>query len=189
MGRIWIWSVILSLAAALATGRAEEMATSMFAAGGEAVSLVLTLTASMTLWSGLLEILSATGDLGRLGRLTGRMAAPLFGGVRDEACWEAMGTNLTANILGLGNAATPAGILAAQRLSQLGEPGLRALGVLLVLNNAGLQLIPSTVMALRQAAGSADPGSIVLPSMAASVASAVVGVIVLRMMQGRGRRS
>ena len=98
--------------------------------------------------------------------------------------------NLAANLLGLGNAATPAGILAAQRLAQHGEKGMRALAMLLVLNNAGLTLLPTTVISLRQAAGSADPASTWLPSMAAGAASAAVGVAVLLVLQGReGRKA
>lgn len=85
----------------------------------------------------------------------------------SEESWAAMGMNLAANLLGLGNAATPFGIRAAQLLAGQGADGLRGLLVLLVINNSGLELMPSAVMTLRQQAGSVAPGAIWLPTLAA----------------------
>ena len=97
-------------------------------------ALMLTLLGTMTLWSGLMEILAASGDAHRLGKAFRRVLKPLFPGLRDEDAWNAITMNLSANLLGLGNAATPAGIEAAKRLAVLGKTGLNALGMLLVLD-------------------------------------------------------
>ena len=149
MGRIWLILLLLSMVAALATGRAGEVASALLGSGEEAVTLMLTLLGTMTLWSGLMEILVMSGDAARLGRVFRRMLRPLFPKIEDETAWNAITMNLAANLLGLGNAATPAGIEAAQRLAVLGENGLRALAMLLALDNASLQLIPTTVITLR----------------------------------------
>lgn len=188
VGKIWTFGILISLVMTVITGRWTPVGEAMLTAGTEAIRLTASLGASMILWGGLMEILHSAGDTARLAKLMQRAASPLMGGLRDEGCWEAMGMNLAANLLGLGNAATPAGILAAQRLAQHGETGMRALTMLLVLNNAGLTILPTTVIALRQAAGSAEPASTWLPSMAAGVVSAAVGVAVLLALRRREMR-
>lgn len=189
MNGLWRWCVVLAIMAGIVTTRSEDMATALLTTGEEALRLTMTLTAAMTLWGGMLEILRASGDLARLGKWLRRWLQPVFRQGPDEACWEAMSANLAANLLGLGNAATPAGIRAAQLLAQRGDQGLYALAALLVINNAGVQLLPTTVITLRQAAGSLQAGDIWLPAAAASLVSALVGVAVLQLLTGRGRHA
>lgn len=184
MGMTWMAVLLASCVCALVTGKAGETAAALLETGN-AVTLMLTLLGSMTLWSGLMEILSASGDVARIGRLLHRLASPLFPALTDEGCWSAMGMNLSANLLGLGNAATPSGIEAAKCLSRQGEIGMRALAMLLVLNNTGMQLLPTTVITLRQAAGSSDPAGIVLPTMMISALSTAVGVFLMMLFQRR----
>lgn len=186
MGTIWTALMIISAAAALATGRAGETAVALLASGSEAVTLMLTLLATMTLWSGLMEILVAAGDAARLGRVFRHVLRPLFPGLQDEMAWNAITMNLSANLLGLGNAATPAGVEAAQRLAQLGQQGLGALGMLLVLDNASLQLIPTTVITLRQTAGAADPADIWGMTLLISGAASVMAIILMKMLAAGG---
>ena len=104
---------------ALVTGR--PAAGALMDSGAGAVEMTLTLMGSMVLWSGLMEVLRATGDVERLGRGLRRLLSPLFGSIKDDACWAAMGMNLAANMLGLGNAATPAGIRAAELCESIGH--------------------------------------------------------------------
>ena len=110
MGTIWTSLMILSAVAALVCGKTGEAASALLASGSDAVTLMLTLLGTMTLWSGLMEILAASGDAHRLGKAFRRVLKPLFPGLRDEDAWNAITMNLSANLLGLGNAATPAGI-------------------------------------------------------------------------------
>jgi len=156
--------------------------------GEGAVQFMLVLMGSMVLWSGLMEILNATGDIHRLGRLLRRVLAPLFPGLKDEESWAAMGMNIANKLLGLGNAATPAGIRAATLLEKQGEAGLQALAMLLVLNNSGLQLMPTTVITLRSAAGAADPADIWLPALAASGAATLCGGMLMWLLNRGGVR-
>ena len=185
MSILWPAALGLSLLAAALTGRMGEASQALLESGSAAVSLMMTLLGTMTLWSGLMEILSATGDVARIGRGLRRLLRPLFPSLTDDACWETMGVNLSANMLGLGNAATPAGIEAAKRLAAQGETGLRALAMLLALNNSSLQLMPTTVIALRATAGSASPADIWLPSLAASAAATATAAA---LMAWRNRR-
>ena len=188
MNKIWQMLMILSLVTALASGRSGETATALIGSGAAAVELMLTLLGTMTLWSGLMEVLEASGDAKRLGRLFRRLLRPLFPGLEDEAAWSAMTMNLSANLLGLGNAATPAGIEAAKRLAALGERGLKHLGMLLVLDNASLQLIPTTVITLRQSAGAADPADIWGMTLLASGTSMMLAAAMMKMLNAGGNK-
>ncbi len=184
MGRIWMILMLASSALAILTGRSGAVSGALLDSGAEAVKLLMTLLGTMTLWSGLMEILSASGDVARLGRLFRRVLAPLFPGLTDDAAWDGISMNLSANLLGLGNAATPAGIEASRRLAALGKPGMRALAMLLALDNASLQLIPTTVITLRQAAGAYDPADVWGMTLVVSGASTVIAAALMKLAQG-----
>lgn len=175
-----VWKVLVtsSIVGALLTGRVSDASESMLTSGADAVTLMMTLLGTMALWSGLMEILQATGDVARIGCWIRRLLRPLFPKLTDDASWQAISLNLSANLLGLGNAATPAGIEAAKRLSALGQPGLQGLAMLLALDNSSLQLMPTTVITLRAAAGSVDAAGIwpatLLSSLAATLTAALL---------------
>lgn len=173
---VWCSLILAACAAAMLTGKAAEATGAILQCGQDAVGLLAVLLGSMTVWNGLMEILVQTGDMERFGRFLHRRLRFLFPGIRDEKCWSAMGLNMAANVLGLGNAATPAGIQAAQLLEKQGQDGVRALAMLLALNNSSLQVMPTTVITLRSAAGAANPADIwpvtLISSGVATVAAA-----------------
>lgn len=148
MGRVFFILTTLSLMLALLTNRAPSAASALLNSAESGVSLMLTLLGTMTLWSGLMEVLLRTGDVAKLGLLIRKLFGRHSRALPDADCWEAVGMNLAANVLGLGNAATPPGVSAAKQLAAHGEPGLRMLALLLVLNNSGLQVLPTTVLTL-----------------------------------------
>lgn len=186
MHAIWTVVMIACCVVSIVTGNAENASEALMQSGNEALQLLLTLLASMMLWSGLMEILNASGDLDRLGKLFRRVLGPLFPSLHDEAAWSDVSMNLSANLLGLGNAATPAGTEAAKRLAAQGEQGMQALAMLLVMNNAGLQMMPSTVISMRQAAGASSPASIWLPTLIVSGVSMLSGVMIMLALQRGG---
>jgi len=186
MEKIWTWLMLVSVGLSLAGGHASQAGMALLESGSQALTLLMTLLSTMPLWSGLMEILSSAGDVERLGRMFRRILRPLFVGLQDDAAWNAISMNLSANLLGLGNAATPAGIEAARRLAALGENGLRALAMLLVLDNASLQLIPTTVITLRHAAGARAPADIWGMTLLISGITMVAAALLMRLIQGRG---
>ena len=188
MKMIFAAAAVMSLASGMTGGTMADMQLAAARAGERAVSLGLTLAGTMTVWCGLAEIMREAGDDRRLGKLLRRLLGWLFPGIGDEEAWSAVCMNLSANMLGLGNAATPYGLAAAKRLAQLGQPGLRALAMLLVLNNSGLQWTPATVMAVRAAAGSVNPAAVWLPTMASSGAATVAAVIMMKAAE-KGREA
>ena len=179
MGRVFFILTTLSLMLALLTNRAPSAASALLNSAESGVSLMLTLLGTMTLWSGLMEVLLRTGDVAKLGLLIRKLFGRHSRALPDADCWEAVGMNLAANVLGLGNAATPPGVSAAKQLAVHGEPGLRVLALLLVLNNSGLQVLPTTVLTLRQAAGAQHPADIWGAMLISSAAATAAGVILL----------
>lgn len=188
MRRVWGVLLCLSVSAALGFGRWDEAAAAVLAAGNQALSLGMTLIGGMMIWGGLMAILQESGAMGPVSRWMRKLLQPLVRRDVSEESWAAMGMNLAANLLGLGNAATPFGIRAAQLLAGQGADGLRGLLVLLVINNSGLELMPSAVMTLRQQAGSVAPGAIWLPTLAATGISTLVAVVLLYWTDRREKR-
>lgn len=187
---IWCSMILAACTVAMLTGQTAGTTSAVLQCGQDAVSMLAVLLGSMVVWNGLMEILVNTGDMERFGRFLRRWMKPLFPGLQDEKCWSAMGLNMAANVLGLGNAATPAGIQAAQLLEKQGQAGVRALAMLLALNNSSLQLMPTTVITLRSAAGAASPADIwpvtLISSGVATVAAAGMMWLVNRGGMRRG---
>lgn len=168
---------LLSAAAALLSGRAQEAGAAMLAGAGEAVRFSLELTGGVCLWSAILELLERGGLADRLAALLRAPLSRLFPrAARDRAVLGALTENLSANLLGLGNAATPAGIRAAQGMVRLGSSCRDELCLLVVLNTASLQLLPTTIASARAAAGAAVPFDILPAVWLSSLCSLAAGL-------------
>lgn len=156
MGTALILLYLASLLAAAALGRAAEAGRALMEGAQAALPFALQLAGGLCLWSGVTELLERAGLAAGLARLLSPALRRLFPrGAEDAETLSALSENLSANLLGLGNAATPAGIRAARGLRRLG--GKDELCLLVVLNTASLQLFPSGVGALRAALGAASP--------------------------------
>ena len=172
-----IFPVIFLAAALLCLIRDPALFLPALLEGGQkAAVLSLSLLASYCVWLGFFQVLEESGLERGLGRLMRRPLARLLG-TRDEKSLSAAARNLTANLLGLPGASAPAAIEATQRMMQTGNR--RAAHLLFVLNCAGLQLLPTTVIALRTAAGAASPADIALPTLLSSLCCAAVGVLIV----------
>ena len=191
LDRIWCAMILLSCVWGLLEGRLEEVSAAALEGAQSASELCLSLCAGICLWSGLLRLLEKAGAAGMLGRLLRPLLRRLYPrGSRDPDTLEALTENLTANLLGLGNAATPAGIRAAGRLGRMGReegPGPE-LCRLAVLNSASLQLVPTTVCTLRAAAGSTAPFAILPAVWLSSGVSLAAGLGVLGLLRLGDRR-
>ena len=178
----WLWLAMTggSFVYAAFCGRGPEMLAAALGATADAITLTLTLGAGYLLFCGWMRILQALGAPGALERLVHPALRVLMPGVRGKGARQAVCMNLSMNMLGLGNAATPQG-MEAMRLME--EERKKApcvehdMYMLLILNATSIQLIPTTVLALRAAAGSADAGAIVLPSLVCTAVSTAVGAV------------
>lgn len=171
---------LLAVVFGAGSGRMEAVNAAALEDGGKAVSLVIALTGSLCFWSGLMEVAKQAGITRWIARLLGPVTRRLFpAAAEDPDTLGVISLNMTANLLGLGNAATPLGLGAMERLARRApEPGAASgeMITLMVLNTCSLQLIPSTTAALRLAAGSGNAMEILLPTLAASGASLLVAV-------------
>ena len=181
------WVFVLMAAAALAagalTGRMEQVSQAAMSSCGEAVELVFSLLGMLCLWSGLMKVAEEAGLTARLSRLLSPVLNWLFPGVREGSpAAQAISLNMAANLLGLGNAATPLGITAVQEMKK--ESPLGGTAMFVVLNTASLQLIPTTTAAMWLAVGAAQPLDILPAVWVASALSLSAGVIAAKVLGG-----
>ncbi|MBR1585210.1 MAG: spore maturation protein [Clostridia bacterium] len=174
----WIFGGMLgaSLLWGLAGGTGEQVVSAALSAAGEGVETAIGLAGGFAFFCGLMEILRRAGVMDGLARWLRPMLCFLMGRDLPEDAVPYVTMNLAANALGLGNAATPMGMEAARRMAR-GESAGNALCLFLVINSSSVQLLPTSVIALRAAAGSAHPGAIALPALLATGISTAVGVI------------
>ena len=183
MSIIWTGMVLVSILCGLATGRGPAVATAALDGAAAAVELCLSLAGVLCLWMGVMEIMRRSGLSQKLSRLLMpvlRRLYPAF--ARDREVMDTIAANVSANLLGLGNAATPLGLEAARKMSRR-TPGVAhdALCMLVVCNTASIQLIPTTVAAVRAGAGCAAPFDILPATWLASAISVSVGILAAKL--------
>ena len=147
----------------------------------KAVELSLKLLSIYAVWMGILKICDASGLSAKLAHGLRPIIRFLFGNVSEPAM-EALSVNMSANILGMGNAATPAAMAAIRHMDEGKRVANYAMIMLVVLNATSLQVIPTSIISLRQSFGSANPSDIILPSLIASTAATVLGVVLVMLM-------
>jgi spore maturation protein SpmA len=181
------WRQLFWLAAAGEVSPMETLTKAMVESAAGAVELALGLIGVMTLFLGLMKVAEAGGMLTILARLIRPLMVRLFPEVPQEhPAMGAMILNLSANVLGLGNAATPFGIRAMQELDRLNpQPGTatNAMVMFLAINTSSVTLLPTGVIALRAAAGSADPAGILPTTLFATMCSTVIAIIAAKAYQ------
>ena len=184
MGRIWTGMAVLSVVCGLATGRMDAVAAAAMEGAAAAVELGLSMLGVLCLWSGILEVMSRAGLTAGLARLLGPVLRRLYPDfAKDRAVMDAVAANVSANLLGLGNAATPPGMEAARRMAaRTGGVACDSLCLLVVCNTASIQLIPTTVAAVRSAAGCGTPFDILPAVWFASAIALAVGITAAKLL-------
>ena len=190
MSLLWTGMVAVAILCGLATGRGPEVASAAMEGARAAVDLCVSIAGMLCLWSGVMEVMRRSG----LSEQLSRLLRPVLGRLFPEAAGErrimdALAANVSANLLGLGNAATPLGIEAARGLAKR-SPGTAndALCMLIVCNTASIQLIPTTVAAVRASAGSAAPFDILPAVWLASALSVCTGILACKILARVWRR-
>ncbi len=181
---VWIIMVILSIFCSILTGRTAQTGSAALIGAQNGVTLALSLCGSLCLWSGFAKLTEKSGLARRFSTLLRPLLSRLFPEAsRDPSALQDLCGNLTANFLGLGNAATPMGISAVRRMHALsGKPDASdEMCRLIVLNTASIQLIPSTVGAVRASLGSARPFDILPAVWLTSACSVTAGLLAARL--------
>lgn len=190
MAMAWVWTgmVVCSLIFGTVSGNLGAVANAALEGADSAIQLSLSMAGILFLWSGVMEVMNACGLSNRLAKLFQPFLRRLFPHAsRDKSTLAALSANLSANLLGLGNAATPLGIQAACKMARgCGGIASNELCLLVVLNTASIQLLPTTVASLRAAAGCKTPFDILPAVWFASILSVTVGLATARLLSQRG---
>ncbi len=190
MAIIWTGMVVVSVIFGLFSGQMDAVSQAALTGAGSAVQLCLSMAGVLCLWSGVMEIMNRCGLSARLARVFRPLLRWLLPRAsRDDETLSAVSANVSANLLGLGNAATPLGVQAACRMAR-GQNGVASdeLCLLVVLNTASIQLVPATVASVRAAAGAAAPLDILPAVWLSSALSVTVGLLAAKALARLGGR-
>lgn len=186
MAMAWVWTgiVAFSVIYGIISGNISLVGAAALEGAGEAVKLCISICGVTCLWTGIMEVMSQAGLTHKLARVLRPVLRRLFPkSFADKETGEAISANVSANLLGLGNAATPMGIKAAERLANGSDTASDELCTLVVINTASIQLIPATIAAVRAANGSAAPFDILPAVWITSAASLIVGIAAAKIMK------
>ncbi|MBO5147911.1 MAG: hypothetical protein J6C24_04530 [Clostridia bacterium] len=172
---VWMFLMIVGIAVSVVSGRTEEIMDTIIESANNAVTFSIGLIGVVALWCGVIKILEDAGAVEWLSKKLKPVVTRIFPSTKNNPkAQNAIVTNITANFLGLGNGATPSGIEAVAEMKE----NVRDVCLFLVINSAGIQLIPSTVIAIRAELGAANPTDIILPTWIVSVISLIAAVAI-----------
>ena len=194
LGRVFAVLTLVGVTYGGMTGHLAEVSAGALTGAERAVEITLSLAGMLCLWNGLLAVFREAGLTARLARLLAPLLRWLFPNSINHGARETIAAALSANLLGLGNAATPLALSAMEKMQAANPTPMVATDDMVtftVLATASVNLFPSTLIALRAAAGSADPFSVLIPVWIASLTGATVAVITAKALgrvKLRGRR-
>ena len=178
---IWPIFIIISFVYAIFSGNVESVNNSIFESASDAVELSITFLGTICLWNGIMEIAKQTSLIKKLNNFLSPIMKFLFPDVqKNDTVHEEISMNIIANILGLGNAATPLGLKAMKSLQKQNSKKdtlSNSMAMFIILNTASLQLIPTTVIAIRSSLGSSNPTQIIFPIWCATIVAAIAGIL------------
>lgn len=180
MSKVWIL-ILLSSIGTLLFLNPSEVITAMIRGSHSAVALSINLLAVYGLWLGFFGILEKVGIAKHLARLLHPVVKFLFPGIEGEG-EKYISMNISANILGLGNASTPMAIKAINAMSGESEVASTNMIMMVVLSSTSLQLLPTTVIGLRATHGSANPSDFLIPTIIATIVSTIIGVALVKII-------
>jgi spore maturation protein A len=184
---IWFFILAFGIIFGILTGRGDALSKGIILSSQSTVGLVISLVGIMCLWCGIMKIAEKSGLMDKIARLLKPILKLIFKDAsRDEKALGAIVMNLTANMMGLSNAATPFGIKAMEEMDRLNKNKGTAsndMALFLVLNAACIQFVPTTIIAVRVACRSENPGIIILPAIVATGTAALIGIVCAKILQ------
>jgi len=193
---LWAGMIVIGVAFAAFQGNIGSITTAALDSAKEAVTLCLTMLGVMSFWTGLMEIATKAGIIQALSKLLRPAIRFMFPKIpKEHKANEHITTNIIANILGLGWAATPAGLQAMDELGKLQEErgfdrhiASNEMCTFLIINISSLQLIPINMIAYRSQYGSQNPTAIILPAILATICSTIAAIIFIKLAYRREKR-
>ena len=187
MNVIWVGMVVTSIILSLFNGTTSAVVQSITVSCKTAVHIALGLVGVMALWLGLMRVAEKAGLIAALSRVVGPILRRLFPDVpREHPAMGAMVMNISANMLGIGNAATPFGLKAMEHLQALNvtpSVATNAMCTFLAINTSSVQLVPVTAIAILAATGDPNPTSIIFPALLATTCSTLAGILAVKLLE------
>lgn len=184
---IWFFMLLLGIAVGFLSGNGEIISKAIVDSTASTTDLMLGLLGIMCFWCGTMKVAEKSGLTDKIAKLLKPLLKLLFKeAAKDEKALGAIVMNLTANMLGLSNAATPFGMKAMEEMDKHNKiKGIASndMALFLVINAACIQFVPSTIISIRAAQGSTNPGIIILPAIITTACAAVVGVVCCKILQ------
>ena len=192
MNKIWISITIICLLYGLLTGRYEDIASTILSLPEEALNLSITLIVSACFWNGIMMIMYDIGLIDIIAKALDPLLSLIMPTLKDEKAKNYISTNIAANMFGLGFAATPAGLNAIKRLQEISPEQDKTVAsddmvTFLILNTAGVTLIPTTVIAIRQAYGASNPTDFMIYGIIGTICSCVAGLLIDRIFRKKSK--
>lgn len=189
MNYIWPAIILLSIVYAFLTQNTNAVSDAVFSSVQDAVTLTLKMLGMLCFWSGMMQLAETSGLTKIIASALSPLLRRLFPEIKnDKEAQSAISMNITANLFGIGNAATPLGIEAMKRLKKhvpASDTASNAMVLFVVLNTASIKLIPTTVAMLRHEAGSSAPMEILPVSLLVSVASCTAAIVAAKFLERR----
>lgn len=183
MNNIWCFMILAGLIVGSFNGKITTLSDTILSSSKEAVELCILMFGIVGLWSGIMNIALSLGITSKLQQILSPFLSFLFPNLKNEKAKEYISTNIIANILGLGWAATPSGLKAMEEL-QKDNPNksiaTNEMCSFLILNISSLQLIPINIIAYRSQYGSVNPARILIPGLIATFCSTIIAVIYIK---------
>lgn len=187
MAMAWIFTamIVISVVFGMVNGTMDAVSAAALSGANDAITLTISLLGVLCLWSGVLEVMDQSGLSNKLAAVFRPLLRKIFPDASaDPVTLSAISANISANLLGIGNAATPLGIQAARRMARgCNGTASDSLCRFIVLNTASIQLIPATVAGVRAACGAAEPFDILPAVWFSSVLSVAAGLLAARIFQ------
>ena len=188
---IWFFLIVVGIVYSFLTGNISVINESILTNGADALELMLSIFPVIVLWSGIMKIAEEAEMLKKFAKILEPILSKLFPSVpKDNPALGFIASNIAANMMGLGSAATPFGLKAMTELQKINDKKDTAsvpMITFLVLNTAGVTIVPTTVLALRIAHGSANPSEIILPGAIATFCSCIGAVTIDYFIRKRGK--
>lgn len=190
LGKIFGIICLISMVFGAVGGRGEALGNAVMDGANQAITLTVSLIGMMALWCGMMRVLEKVGIMRALAKLLSPVLRIFFPDAfaRKNGDTE-IAANISANLLGMGNAATPFALSAMEKLKENGgnsDLATNEMVTLAVLNTASFSLVPTTLLALRRAAGSADPYSVILPVWIVSFACSFLALLITKLAGRKG---
>lgn len=184
---IWFILIFLGSLVGIFNGLGDDISKSIIDSCGSTVSFIIELVGIMCFWCGVMKIAEKSGFTDKLAKILKPVLKIIFKeAAKDEHALGAIVMNITANMMGLSNAATPFGLRAMEEMNRLNknkETASDDMCLFLVLNAACIQLVPSTIISIRAACNSSNPGIIIIPAIISTTTAAIVGIICCKLLQ------